>query len=1084
MPLSVAAWRDSVAGATQVPRPAQPQPSQPSTAPAATTVAARNERPQSAQCRGGGRSDKLRPLGPAPPAHLRTGAAVSSPQVGGPSGARGYLAQLKSSILLVQRGVDAAKQGREEIMDVSPDMRSLEQRLLGIQYDDDPLNFCKTQVLLLETLLRGMSELTSAVMSRARRQAALRQLCPPLVSAPPPGAQHSGQPSRALRPSTAPVARPSAPSSAGFAASLSAADGVLGLTKLLGRLCERQEAWEEHAAAEVSASVAAASPAAQSTSEATPTAAQPPPPPPSSPPAGIDSALQQPAVSQLQQLIVHQQKLQGALVTHLKHSGAIPAEPTAATNASTQTMPTPSQTPAPPQPPQPASLTAETRPPQKRVSNVSSKPGGKSKGRQTPTTENDTESVRQATFAANAKLADLEAKVERARCAGVVGFADLDSGFLSRHGIALPRLPASLSPPASAGAEAKAEAVARTQELIAAVRAACSKVAPDAPPPIAADSPSKPPPKGKKHEEEAPSLPQQVVEFAFAVTSLVEQNEVLLALQAAAKGLEEKQRQASDAAAREIQRVKAANVAISDKLRSRERDWSRQKAELAAALETTKEQSAALERELRTATKEAPTGPRIATDKDPPTVAELQKAAARRAKATEAELERLRVVRQGLVGELAEARAASERLQQQVAAERSRTEEAVNASRLCMEREKDMEKRAAEAQADAEASRLKVMQVSAQREDDADRIRKLMIELNISKGTVRLLREREDVAAREGAESSWQCEHLRKQLEASERQRAGSLAASELELRRLEEEVSAYKQAAKVEREAQLRTEKELGRLRETERRLEQLQRDFANYTISKVRQGEEHEEDERIMQEVLEMLSVDLFRLPNPDATTDEVELAINQLRDKRQRLETEQRQQERMVKRKSAKAQIVDILKRRMNSIQVFAFTAKRTELQKQEQLRDLVENATAARAAHAEEIREAEGLRVQLEGGREEIARIRSESEELERQRAEFAGEVKRLEAQLQSQGAVLRKQQLELAEAGTQLDDTKRRLDRAVCQWSAAGSPHAGSAVHSPGYSTTAPEVSPTGESEKRGGAEGGDVDDGVHPALRA
>eukprot|EP00756_Hemistasia_phaeocysticola_P008514 Hpha_TRINITY_DN14638_c0_g1::TRINITY_DN14638_c0_g1_i1::g.48516::m.48516 len=188
---TVAAWRENVV------QPATLQPGQrPSSA----------QQPKSGTAPG--KTGQLRPLGPAPPAALkpsRGGGAGGGG--GGGGGGRGYIAQVKGAILRVQRAVDTAKLGREAVTEVSPEMRSLEQKLLGVQYDEDPLQFSRSQVVLLETLLRGLTELTSHALARARKHPSLRHLCP--TPTPTPDIGMGG--TRVNRPSTAPAARPASP---------------------------------------------------------------------------------------------------------------------------------------------------------------------------------------------------------------------------------------------------------------------------------------------------------------------------------------------------------------------------------------------------------------------------------------------------------------------------------------------------------------------------------------------------------------------------------------------------------------------------------------------------------------------------------------------------------------------------------------------------------------------------------------------------------------------------------------------------------------------------------------------------------
>jgi len=659
------------------------------------------------------------------------------------------------------------------------------------------------------------------------------------------------------------------------------------------------------------------------------------------------------------------------------------------------------------------------------------------------------------------KLGDIEGRLERARNAEHLAFAGFDLKLLSDVGISPPALPAVFS--ATPGSEAHADALGRTNELLNSLRAACNKAYDTPASRRPSEAPQKPPPKGKKQEEDAgvvrPSVPSYGFEYAQVLITLAQQNRLVQSVERALREQIDATKRAANDGERALEREKAANKALQDRMERGEQVHERDRVRMESALTAAETKAEGLRRKVEALSDTMSAAPLVGTERDPPTKADVRAAAQRRSKATEAEVERLRGQLQRLTAEMEEQVRKEAAVQSDLEGQRARVLEAEAQAEKAAELLGMAEDRAQSCAAEAEHLREQSGKLTAKGEDDTDKIRKLTIELNICKGTIKLLREREEASTRANSDMQWQCDHLREQLNGSDKARATERAAAEMERVRLTEEVGAYRQAAQTEREAQLHAEKELGRLRETERRLDQLQRDFANYTVSKMRQGEEQEEDERIMQEVLQMLTVDLFRLPNPDASTDEVELAISQLKDMRQRLDAQQRQQEKFAgQTRSAKAQIVEVLKRRMNSIQLFAFTAKRAELERDAHLRQLREAVQVARSSHAEESREAEALRVQAEAAGESLTQLGGEKLSLEKEAHDLGVKLKQVEQDLQAQTVIVRRQQLELAEAGTQLDDTRRRLVRSQNEAAQLASPHSGDIRSAP------PEVSSAGQDD--------------------
>eukprot|EP01059_Diplonema_ambulator_P028224 TRINITY_DN46980_c0_g1_i1.p2 TRINITY_DN46980_c0_g1~~TRINITY_DN46980_c0_g1_i1.p2 ORF type:complete len:101 (+),score=45.63 TRINITY_DN46980_c0_g1_i1:286-588(+) len=93
----------------------------------------------------------------------------------------------------------------------------------------------------------------------------------------------------------------------------------------------------------------------------------------------------------------------------------------------------------------------------------------------------------------------------------------------------------------------------------------------------------------------------------------------------------------------------------------------------------------------------------------------------------------------------------------------------------------------------------------------------------------------------------------------------------------MEHQIERLKEAAEVSKRAEHEARKEVSqktlemqRLKKTEEKLQNLQKDFRNYTMSMIRQGEATEEDERRLQECLVMLNSDLFQLPDSMSPED----------------------------------------------------------------------------------------------------------------------------------------------------------------------------------------------------------------------
>eukprot|EP01062_Namystynia_karyoxenos_P069912 TRINITY_DN6532_c0_g2_i2.p1 TRINITY_DN6532_c0_g2~~TRINITY_DN6532_c0_g2_i2.p1 ORF type:complete len:1108 (+),score=388.75 TRINITY_DN6532_c0_g2_i2:74-3397(+) len=1103
--VSVTAWREGVAAGTAPTAPASARPVQqrPATAqhPRGAAVAPSGIGPGP----GGGRPGQLRPLGPAQPAALgsvRHGAAAQS---GAAGGGRGYIAALKSEILSVQRSVDAVRRGKDEVMIITPEMRALEQRLLCIQYDSDPLNMAKAQVALLEILMHGVGELAALSLARAKESPALRSICPrPSRDEKSIGTLPSSGP---VRPSTAPASRTQlAGGAAALAEPRGAADTVISLVTLLGNVCDRQEAWK--AAADDSVSVVSAEQHQQpqqqqeqhNVVDATPTpqmtthtpvlsaSRSPRAPPMSAKTAALDAALQQPAVAQLTALIAQQQKLQGVLSVHLRKTGAISGD---SCTVATQTLAPPRASSGD------LSRSIEGRE-AKQKSAPTSKPAAKSGRGAAAATTKSAEPADVAKQAA--RLAELESRIEKACFAGPVAFSDLDRELLAAVGVESHAYAA--PPTVMLPDESKAEGAARAQELVSAVRFACEKALAVNTDSFAAEvmTPTgKGTAKGRKDkptdDEALSASAQREVDFAQALLTLKQQNELLGQLQAAARRLLQARKQGEEKSTREVARYRTNVETLTDRLRDREREWEREQLAVQTQMKDLRDEVAELRRKNRALTETATPGPHVSCEGDPPTAAEQRAAMVRQLRATEGEVARALEHAQGLQKELQQALSERDEAQREAEQLRTRAEEAEQALAAAAARAEQFARELECKVAEAEVLGDKAASAAARREDDEDKIRKLSIELNILKGTVRLLREQEDAAAKEAADAAWRSNYMRQQVESAERERASSQAKAELEQERLREEVRAYRAAAHDEREQRRVLEAEIARLRETERRLDQLQRDFSNYTLSKLRQGEEAEEDERVMQEVLEMLGVDLFRLPDPDASRDELELAISQLREKRARLDAEQRQQERDPKQRSAKSQIVHILQRRMNSIQLFAFTEKRAALARAEEIRLLQEAAHEARNAHADETKESNSLRVRAEADADAMTRLREEKTALQEQLEQQQQQQRGVEQRLHAQASVVRKQELELADLGTQLNEARRRLDRAARGGPATpgatraergaepggGAPSAG-ALPRDGAQDPHPEN--TGQQHAEGDSAGEDLDvEDLHPALR-
>eukprot|EP01063_Lacrimia_lanifica_P009598 TRINITY_DN16549_c0_g2_i2.p1 TRINITY_DN16549_c0_g2~~TRINITY_DN16549_c0_g2_i2.p1 ORF type:complete len:1053 (+),score=408.10 TRINITY_DN16549_c0_g2_i2:56-3160(+) len=952
MPGRVDEWRDSVVvppstqttpgranGGRKYPPPAQTargeRQGQKSSLAGKDAGAAAAARPQSAPTK---KAPALRPIGrmQAPPQKNRF-----QYQGGGVNSDRAFITKLKGEILKVQRRIDALQSGGEEVTNVSQDMRDLEQRLFHYQYDADPGKLMKVQVGLLEMLFVGMKNLAASLT-----------LALPL---PPTLAQTAPAGGAARSPSQAAAANPAStwgtPMQGGTAKALRAASAeptddsrVEPMIGLVDFVCEMVTSMAGSGTLVTPRSTAAATPRV---------------------PQG-------------------------------------PSPPRASTGAHRASLPLPIQAPAR------CSVAVQ----------ADEEDGGSERsGAQTPV------GTRRASRMTKDMQQQVAAEMDRFKKGKVAGygFAGLDVGFLEAQGVAVPLKHSQLSMQEagflSETLEGLLATVRKYQEVLDDDEAAkAAAAAQESPRPDDAKSPAKakgagkdakggkdaakndPPAAGPTDADVLKTREKTITQLHSALAlqnatlknmqsrmreivdaagptdadvlktreKTITQLHSALALQnATLKNMQSRMREIVDAAGRKatedantITALRVSIATLREDVAAADQRSARGSVDLRRQLEEKDKEVARLTETVRVmSAKRGAKVALVAHKNDPPGEDIVLKSMVKRINEQSAEIDRH-------LAEIDGHKAAHSALQlrfNEVQRDHSSLQRLLQSASMQNTEHSDVIK---ELKAEADECRRiarermeEVDSVRATKEADEDVIRKTSIELDICRSTIAMLRQRETELLSSSDEKEWKCRYVREEADEVKKKVVEENTRLQLEIEQLRQTAMAYERSEQELRERLHATEKVEKKLMEREQELDSLQRDFKNFTLSKARQGEASAEDERRLQECLIMMNTDLFNLPE-GATKEDLELMTEQLEGKRRRLLAEQAADKSF---KSHMAQIVDMLKGKMNVIQMYAFKEKRKMLQTEDDLASTKHLLQLSRAEHKSEI--AEGKKVAL-------------------------------------------------------------------------------------------------------------------------
>ncbi|KAJ9460744.1 hypothetical protein DIPPA_02747 [Diplonema papillatum] len=295
-------------------------------------------------------------------------------------------------------------------------------------------------------------------------------------------------------------------------------------------------------------------------------------------------------------------------------------------------------------------------------------------------------------------------------------------------------------------------------------------------------------------------------------------------------------------------------------------------ARVAAELDQANRDLAQAQGELRTVCRVKNTHRKafVASAADPPDSAAHERELQKQIKAHENEMANLRTERQQFEAERERLQADFDALQRDNASIRLLFKQAQIAQQQCAADNVQLTSEIEALQQRGEALRQAATRATANKEADADKIRKLSIELSINKNTIADLRKRGAELAKDAESSEWKWQHAKKALDADRLRAVAHNVKTNHDLDRALQEAAIQRDAADViRREAQVK-DAELRRLRDTELKLESLQRDFKNYTMSRIRQGENAEEEHKRLRECLAVLSENLFKLPTGCSPAD----------------------------------------------------------------------------------------------------------------------------------------------------------------------------------------------------------------------
>eukprot|EP01060_Flectonema_neradi_P036147 TRINITY_DN6883_c0_g1_i3.p1 TRINITY_DN6883_c0_g1~~TRINITY_DN6883_c0_g1_i3.p1 ORF type:complete len:728 (+),score=142.35 TRINITY_DN6883_c0_g1_i3:92-2275(+) len=215
----------------------------------------------------------------------------------------------------------------------------------------------------------------------------------------------------------------------------------------------------------------------------------------------------------------------------------------------------------------------------------------------------------------------------------------------------------------------------------------------------------------------------------------------------------------------------------------------------------------------------------IATVKDPPEETEIQKNLKRQINALELEAVRQRKLVDSLQQENEDLK---KRLNSELATSASLQRDLTassEANKLGDEIISELKADMLRSEAELEKLRETSQEIKSSKAADTDTIRKLNIEISINRNTISKLNEREDQILSEVKEANWKYERVKQTLEEEQKQFVTSRVTMEHEMDRLRQAAEVQKKLSSDLRKDASAREDELQNLRETERRLQNLQR-------------------------------------------------------------------------------------------------------------------------------------------------------------------------------------------------------------------------------------------------------------------
>jgi hypothetical protein len=700
----------------------------------------------------------------------------------------------------------------------------------------------------------------------------------------------------------------------------------------------------------------------------------------------LDNALNEPAVSQLRQLIQHQKQLQKRLSEIVPAQTAKPKTPPTKPLTGDDFAPLKAEI---------ASLTSENANLKRRV------------------TELDFELKRvQEEFRHSFEVANED---DFGRVAASVAFAGLDKAFLGSAGVDTASLLKVLPPGDAEGLLASKIGAAILEGL--------------QPSP---GSPGKGSSFDDSRRKKDSIAPQAHVEGGLWVL-LKRQNLVLQQLSAFAQGLSKKFETTKADDSLQVKALQRSIESLQQQLTTHKNNTARAQLQSGAELQAAKKIISNLETRLAELTKPAERTRLVSTKGQHASPAEREKA-----------LEDQLAHNSQCIRDL------SEKLQQQMTAlaQEEAARAAVTRERQqllqLLDNERQRVKRMVE-ESDARAAELheskdiihslrKELREKAAVEADLQQQHwKLEVELHIAQNVMNDLRLREEDLSKKAADAK-KCQlNLREAIEKERKESALKFAKLEEALRVAKSNEAAAKENLKSERARMLGNEKEVERLRALDTQMEQLEQNFTNYAASKLAQRDAQEDEEKQLQLCVEALMRDPFALPLDGTAEDEVVLYLESLRSTSAQLEQEDRVRRRskiMVvgthgskEDLSGKKQLLHILQERYNQIQIFAAEQRIRQMAVEKETQRVNACYLDLKQEHDRCLQELSMSKVQCESLVQRNTELELERTQLLRNRASAELEIKNLKGNVQRLKIHGEEQEKILIEVGTQLQTAK-------------------------------------------------------------